>query len=75
MVEHPVGIELEKWCWKTSYVWYQDEKKTSLINAPKIIIESQVWWLMPVIPTLGRLRKGNHEFKTILGCILNSRKA
>jgi hypothetical protein len=28
---------------------------------------SWVWWRVPVIPALGRLRLENHEFKAILG--------
>jgi hypothetical protein len=29
-----------------------------------------VWWLTPVIPVLGRLRKEDQEFKDSLGCIM-----
>lgn len=31
-----------------------------------------VWWLAPVIPTLGRLREGDSEFEVSLGNIVKS---
>jgi hypothetical protein len=33
----------------------------------KKYLSCQAWWLMPVIPALGRLRQEDHEFKASLG--------
>jgi hypothetical protein len=32
-------------------------------------MQSQVWWYMPIISALWRLKQENHEFKASLGYI------
>jgi hypothetical protein len=51
--------------------------KKRYVNIPKELqllstLGKQVWWYMPVIPTLGRMKQGNLEFKARLGYIVRS---
>jgi hypothetical protein len=39
---------------------------THTLQNIKLSIRSQVWWHMPVIPALERLRQKDHEFKARL---------